>query len=97
MRKAGAEMVWQVTDKKRGLYIQLKPRRQPIRRLGGCFMFSLRVVVPLEGFMNLIKGSESFSVDSYFRGVGVTGVLKKCEKNVKSYFLRETVKQEPVG
>ena len=53
--------------------------------------------MPLERFMGLIKGSESCSVDVYFRGVGVTGVLKKCEKNVKSYFLRETVKQEPVG
>ena len=53
--------------------------------------------MPLERFMVLIKGSESCSVDVYFRGVGVTGVLKKCEKNVKSYFLRETVKQAPVG
>ena len=53
--------------------------------------------MPLERFMSLIKGSESCSVDSYFKGVGVTGVLKNCEKNVKSYFLRETVKQEPVG
>ena len=60
-------------------------------------MFSLRVVMPLERFMSLIKGSESCNVDVYFRGVGVTGVLKKCEKNVKSYFLRETVKQAPVG
>ena len=53
--------------------------------------------MPLERFMGLIKGSESCSVDLHFRGVGVTGVLKKCEKNVKSYFLRETVKQAPVG
>ena len=53
--------------------------------------------MPLERFMGLIKGSKSCSVDVYFRGVGVTGVLKKCEKNVKSYFLRETVKQVPVG
>ncbi len=98
MRQDGAEMLWEVTDKKRGPYVQSKPRRQPIRRLGGVFdVFSLRVVMPLEGFMSLIKGSESCSVDSYFRGVGVTGVLKKCEKNVKSYFLRETVKQAPVG
>lgn len=97
MRQDGAEMLWEVTDKKRGPYVQSKPRRQPIRRLEGCFIFSLRVVMPLERFMSLIKGSESCSVDSYFRGVGVTGVLKKCEKNVKSYFLRETVKQEPVG
>ena len=61
------------------------------------YVFSLGVVVPLDLSKFLIKGSESCSVDSYFKGVGVTGVLKKCEKNVKSYFLRETVKQEPVG
>ena len=65
---------------------------------GGFFyVFSLRVVVPLDLSKFLIKGSESCSVDWYSRGVGVTGVLKKCEKNVKSYLLRETVKQEPVG
>ncbi len=69
-----------------------------MRRLGGVFyVFSLRVVTPLDLFKFLIKGSKSCSVDSYFKGVGVTEMLKKCEKNVKSYFLRETVKQEPVG
>jgi hypothetical protein len=69
-----------------------------MRRLGGVFyVFSLRVVTPLDLFKFLIKGSKSCSVDSYFKGVGVTGMLKKCEKNVKSYFLRETVKQEPIG
>ena len=98
MRQDRVKMLWEVTDKKGGLYVQSKPRRQPIRRLGGVsYVFSLRVVVPLDLSKFLIKGSESCSFDSYFKGVGVTGVLKKCEKNVKSYFLRETVKQEPVG
>ena len=98
IRQSGGETLWEVFYKKRGLYVQSKPRRQPIRRLGGVFyVFSLRVVVPLDRYKFLIKGSKSCSVDSYFKGVGVTGMLKKCEKNVKSYFLRETVKQEPVG
>ena len=98
MRQSGVETVWEVIYKKKGALCTIKPRRQPIRRLGGVFyVFSLRVVVPLDRYKFLIKGSKSCSVDSYFKGVGVTGVLKKCEKNVKSYFLRETVKQEPVG
>ena len=88
----------EVIYKKEGLDFKSKPRRQPIRRLEGIlYVFSLRVVVPLDRSKFLIKGSKSCSVDSYFKGVGVTGMLKKCEKNVKSYFLRETVKQEPVG
>lgn len=37
------------------------------------------------------------SVDVHSRGEGVTGTLKKREKNVKCYFFRETVKQQPVG
>lgn len=58
-----------------------------MRRLGGVFyVFSLRVVTPLDRSKFLIKGSKSCSVDSYFKGVGVTGMLKKCEKNVKCYF-----------
>jgi hypothetical protein len=53
--------------------------------------------VPLEPSMLPTKGSESCSVDLYFKVAGVTGMLKKREKNVKSYFSRETMKQEPVG
>ena len=68
--------------------------------------------MPHEQFRRLFKGSVSRclqsrnqsmtddllnSVDLHFSGEGVMGTLKKCEKNVKSYFLRETVKQQPVG
>ncbi len=68
--------------------------------------------MPHEQFRRLFKGSVSRSLQSrnqsmtddllnsvevYSNGEGVTGTLKKCEKSVKSYFLRETVKQQPVG
>ena len=83
---------------KRGALCPIKAPEATCEEVRRYFLsFSLRVVVPLERSKFLIKGSESCSVDSYFKGVGVTGMLKKCEKNVKSYFLRETVKQEPVG
>jgi len=87
--------VGEVIYKKRGALFQIKAPEATYQEV--FYVFSLRVVVPLDLSKFLIKGSESCSVDSYFKGVGVTGVLKKCEKNVKSYFLRETVKQEPVG
>lgn len=33
----------------------------------------------------------------YYKGLCVTGLWNKCEKTVKNYVLRMTVKQQPAG